>query len=126
MSGAASSSTMPRLQVGPQNSVNQRPTMTLFSCSFDIVISSCSFVGRDCDLLLCISKGTEISCAQHSVSCFRISTFSGKLSHSSPNGYAEFKTNCGSLGWVTDRKGYRYDSVDPETQSPWPPMPKPF
>jgi alkylated DNA repair protein (DNA oxidative demethylase) len=35
-------------------------------------------------------------------------------------------TNCGSLGWVTDRKGYRYDSVDPETQAPWPPMPKPF
>lgn len=35
-------------------------------------------------------------------------------------------TNCGSLGWVTDRKGYRYDSVDPETQALWPPMPKPF
>jgi hypothetical protein len=35
-------------------------------------------------------------------------------------------TNCGSLGWVTDRKGYRYDSVDPETQAQWPPMPKPF
>jgi alkylated DNA repair protein (DNA oxidative demethylase) len=35
-------------------------------------------------------------------------------------------TNCGSLGWVTERKGYRYDSVDPETQALWPPMPKPF
>jgi alkylated DNA repair protein (DNA oxidative demethylase) len=35
-------------------------------------------------------------------------------------------TNCGSLGWVTDRKGYRYDSVDPETQALWPPMPKAF
>jgi alkylated DNA repair protein (DNA oxidative demethylase) len=35
-------------------------------------------------------------------------------------------TNCGSLGWVTDRKGYRYDPVDPETQAPWPPMPEPF
>src|SRR3984885_6658139 len=35
-------------------------------------------------------------------------------------------TNCGSLGWVTDRKGYRYDSIDPETQAPWPPMPKQF
>jgi alkylated DNA repair protein (DNA oxidative demethylase) len=22
-------------------------------------------------------------------------------------------TNCGSLGWVTDRTGYRYDPVDP-------------
>ena len=35
-------------------------------------------------------------------------------------------TNCGALGWVTDRKGYRYDSLDRETQTPWPPMPKPF
>jgi alkylated DNA repair protein (DNA oxidative demethylase) len=35
-------------------------------------------------------------------------------------------TNCGSLGWITDRKGYRYDSVDPETQALWPPMPGSF
>jgi DNA oxidative demethylase len=35
-------------------------------------------------------------------------------------------TNCGALGWVTDRKGYRYDAIDPETQRPWPPMPECF
>lgn len=35
-------------------------------------------------------------------------------------------TNCGSLGWVTDRKGYRYASVDPETNTPWPAMPNVF
>jgi alkylated DNA repair protein (DNA oxidative demethylase) len=35
-------------------------------------------------------------------------------------------TNCGALGWVTDRNGYRYDSIDPEVQTPWPPMPQPF
>ncbi|MGH9448338.1 MAG: alpha-ketoglutarate-dependent dioxygenase AlkB, partial [Terriglobia bacterium] len=29
-------------------------------------------------------------------------------------------TNCGSLGWVTDRTGYRYDTVDPENGLPWP------
>ena len=32
-------------------------------------------------------------------------------------------TNCGAAGWVTDRTGYRYDGVDPETGNPWPPMP---
>lgn len=32
-------------------------------------------------------------------------------------------TNCGAFGWVTDRKGYRYSSVDPETDRPWPMMP---
>jgi DNA oxidative demethylase len=35
-------------------------------------------------------------------------------------------TNCGSLGWVTDRTGYRYTSTDPETGHPWPILPKPF
>ena len=35
-------------------------------------------------------------------------------------------TNCGSLGWVTDKTGYRYDPVDPESGLPWPPMPEPF
>jgi DNA oxidative demethylase len=35
-------------------------------------------------------------------------------------------TNCGSLGWVTDRAGYRYDSIDPNSGKPWPAMPSPF
>ena len=29
-------------------------------------------------------------------------------------------TNCGSVGWVTDRTGYRYDPRDPESGAPWP------
>lgn len=32
-------------------------------------------------------------------------------------------TNCGRWGWITDRKGYRYAEVDPETGQPWPAMP---
>src|SRR3954451_23405846 len=32
-------------------------------------------------------------------------------------------TNCGELGWVTDRTGYRYDPIDPATGKTWPPMP---
>jgi alkylated DNA repair protein (DNA oxidative demethylase) len=35
-------------------------------------------------------------------------------------------TNCGTLGWVTDQSGYRYDSRDPTTGEPWPPMPATF
>jgi DNA oxidative demethylase len=31
-------------------------------------------------------------------------------------------TNCGSAGWVTDRRGYRYDANDPEAAKPWPAM----
>jgi DNA oxidative demethylase len=35
-------------------------------------------------------------------------------------------TNCGTLGWVTDRTGYRYDPIDPLTGKPWPAMPVSF
>jgi alkylated DNA repair protein (DNA oxidative demethylase) len=35
-------------------------------------------------------------------------------------------TNCGGLGWVTDRTGYRYDAGDPLTGKPWPAMPGSF
>lgn len=32
-------------------------------------------------------------------------------------------TNCGERGWVSDRRGYRYDALDPESGKPWPAMP---
>lgn len=35
-------------------------------------------------------------------------------------------TNCGALGWVSDRTGYRYDRIDPDSGQPWPPMPAIF
>jgi alkylated DNA repair protein (DNA oxidative demethylase) len=35
-------------------------------------------------------------------------------------------TNCGRVGWVSDRTGYRYDRLDPETGLPWPAMPDAF
>jgi len=35
-------------------------------------------------------------------------------------------TNCGELGWVTDRSGYRYTAVDPESGENWPSMPQGF
>lgn len=45
-----------------------------------------------------------------------------------PGGYrmSVAMTNCGELGWVTDRTGYRYASADPETGRPWPRMPASF
>lgn len=33
-------------------------------------------------------------------------------------------TNCGALGWVTDKeRGYRYQPTHPVTGKPWPPIP---
>lgn len=33
-------------------------------------------------------------------------------------------TNCGALGWVSDRRGYRYQAIDPLLGEPWSPMPE--
>ena len=35
-------------------------------------------------------------------------------------------TNCGDAGWISERAGYRYDAIDPETARPWPAMPAVF
>lgn len=45
-----------------------------------------------------------------------------------PGGYrmSVAMTNCGRAGWVTDRRGYRYEPCDPETGRPWPSMPTLF
>ena len=32
-------------------------------------------------------------------------------------------TNCGRLGWTSDRRGYRYVQRDPANDRPWPTMP---
>jgi len=45
-----------------------------------------------------------------------------------PGGYtmSVAMTNCGRVGWVSDRTGYRYDPVDPDTGATWPAMPGAF
>ena len=35
-------------------------------------------------------------------------------------------TNCGSWGWHSDARGYRYVERDPQTNRPWAPMPAAF
>lgn len=35
-------------------------------------------------------------------------------------------TNCGTAGWISDRRGYRYDPLDPLSNAPWPAMPDSF
>ena len=35
-------------------------------------------------------------------------------------------TNCGTFGWCSDRRGYRYDRIDPQTDLQWPSMPDAF
>lgn len=41
----------------------------------------------------------------------------------SGNPYSVRMSNCGALGWVSDRSGYRYSAAHPVTGAPWPEMP---
>jgi alkylated DNA repair protein (DNA oxidative demethylase) len=70
-----------------------------------------------------LSQEAEVLAALHSVAAQ--SPFRHMLT---PGGYrmSVAMTNCGALGWVTDRKGYRYEAVDPETRAAWPSMPACF
>jgi DNA oxidative demethylase len=45
-----------------------------------------------------------------------------------PGGYrmSVAMSNCGPLGWVSDKGGYRYSDIDPQSGRPWPPMPEVF
>ncbi len=35
-------------------------------------------------------------------------------------------TNCGEAGWLSDRTGYRYDAIDPQSKLLWPALPGVF
>ena len=35
-------------------------------------------------------------------------------------------SNCGELGWLSDKRGYRYEPTHPATGKPWPPIPAPI
>jgi alkylated DNA repair protein (DNA oxidative demethylase) len=35
-------------------------------------------------------------------------------------------TSCGAAGWISDRRGYRYATHDPQSGLPWPAMPARF
>ncbi len=68
------------------------------------------------------SRGIELLAAIEDI-C-RISPFRHMMTPGGPMSVA--MTNCGPAGWVTDRTGYRYTSIDSETGQSWPAMPQLF
>ncbi|RZL88276.1 MAG: DNA oxidative demethylase AlkB [Variovorax sp.] len=70
-------------------------------------------LGHDAELLAGVNEVTGQAPLRHMVT---------------PGGFrmSVAMTNCGALGWVTDRTGYRYDAIDPESGRAWPRMPEAF
>lgn len=58
----------------------------------------------------------------------RIATASPFRHMTTPGGFemSVAMTNCGELGWTSDRRGYRYSPLDPMSDKPWPAMPPTF
>jgi alkylated DNA repair protein (DNA oxidative demethylase) len=72
------------------------------------------FVGADDDALL-----AQIERVQAEAPWRRMVTPGGLL-------MSVAMTNCGAVGWVSDRRGYRYDPIDPASGRGWPAMPDAF
>ena len=70
-----------------------------------------------------LGRETELAFVMHAIS--KLAPFRHMIT---PGGFrmSVALTNCGTYGWVTDRTGYRYDRIDPETGQHWPGMPGNF
>jgi len=76
-----------------------------------------------------VLRGCALSCEQALLSAIAAIDARAPFRHMvTPGGYAMSAalTNCGALGWTTDRRGYRYTAVDPQGGQPWPAMPAVF
>lgn len=85
--------------------------------------------------MLCICKGAWLlrgfaaADAAQLVSAVAEALTSAPLRHMlTPGGrrMSVAMSNCGDFGWVTDRRGYRYEPQDPTRGAPWPPIPQPL
>lgn len=74
-------------------------------------------------------RGFALACEESLLSAVARVCAAAPFRHmTTPGGYrmSVAMTNCGPVGWVTDRTGYRYSPADPETGKPWPSMPDTF
>ena len=71
-----------------------------------------------------LSDGDEMLLAEIS----RLTAISPFHHMQTPGGYrmSAAMSSCGTYGWVSDAKGYRYSQTDPLTGNPWPPLPDAF
>ena len=77
----------------------------------------------------CVLHGFALSCADALLADVeRIAAVAPFRHLLTPGGHTMqvAMTNCGTFGWCSDRRGYRYDRRDPQTGLQWPSMPDTF
>ena len=83
-------------------------------------------VFKDCDEILpdvFLLKGFALQQAPQLITAIgQINAQSTFRKMQTPGGFymSAAITNCGDVGWHTDRQGYRYTAIDPLTNLPWP------
>jgi alkylated DNA repair protein (DNA oxidative demethylase) len=91
-------------------------TLPLFAAQSELRLSSGAVLlhgyalPQEAEILAAIAQAAEAAPFRHMVT---------------PGGFemSVAMTNCGTLGWTSDRRGYRYSAVDPLSGQPWPAMP---
>jgi len=71
----------------------------------------------------CLDSATQKSLVAEIFELAQIAPFYRPLMPKSGKPFSVEETNLGSLGWVSDVSGYRYDKRHPVTGNPWPAMP---
>jgi DNA oxidative demethylase len=76
-----------------------------------------------------LMRGFALPYAKEVIAALEVITEQAPFRHMiTPGGFtmSAAMTNCGSAGWVTDRTGYRYDPIDPDSGKEWPAQPSSF
>lgn len=77
----------------------------------------------------CVLRGFALSMAESLLAEIKRIAAASPFRHlATPGGktMSVAMTNCGTVGWYSDRRGYRYTEIDPDTSKPWPTMPPVF
>ena len=72
------------------------------------------------------SKGAQLALLSDLRQIIRVAPLFQPIMPRTGKPFSVSMTNCGSLGWVSDRAGYRYQPLHPANNSPWPPIPSPL
>jgi alkylated DNA repair protein (DNA oxidative demethylase) len=76
-----------------------------------------------------VLRGYALPCVDQILAALDAILLAAPLRHMiTPGGFSMSvgTSSCGALGWITDRSGYRYSTVDPLSGRLWPEMPSVF
>lgn len=76
-----------------------------------------------------VLRGFALPCVDQILTALEAILLAAPLRHMvTPGGFSMSvgTSSCGALGWITDRSGYRYSTVDPVSGLVWPEMPEVF